>query len=43
MALGPWVLHLKLESKFIKTDERSPLSYLVNPLMGYFYRAFREG
>ena len=27
---------------FIKTEERSPLSYLVNPLMGYFYRAFRE-
>lgn len=27
---------------FIKTEERSPLSYLVNPLKGYFYRAFRE-
>jgi HlyD family secretion protein len=27
---------------FIKTAERSPLSYLINPLMGYFYRAFRE-
>lgn len=28
---------------FIKTSERSPLSYLVDPLMVYFYRAFREG
>lgn len=28
---------------FIKTAERSPLSYLVNPLMVYFSRALREG
>jgi HlyD family type I secretion membrane fusion protein len=27
---------------FIKTAERSPLSYLVAPLAEYFYRAFRE-
>jgi HlyD family secretion protein len=27
---------------FIKTAERSPLSYLTKPLMDYFYRAFRE-
>ncbi|WP_170479813.1 HlyD family type I secretion periplasmic adaptor subunit [Ruegeria arenilitoris] len=26
----------------IKTDERTPLSYLVKPLADYFYRAFRE-
>lgn len=26
----------------IKTDERTPLSYLVKPLSDYFYRAFRE-
>lgn len=27
---------------FIKTAERSPLSYLVKPLMDYFNKAFRE-
>ena len=27
---------------FIKTDERTPLSYLVQPLSVYFARAFRE-
>lgn len=27
---------------FIKTSDRSPLSYLVKPLMGYFKKAFRE-
>ena len=27
---------------FIRTAERSPLSYLTKPLMDYFYRAFRE-
>ena len=27
---------------FIKTTERSPLSYLTKPFMDYFYRAFRE-
>ncbi len=26
----------------IKTDERTPLSYLVKPMSDYFYRAFRE-
>lgn len=26
----------------IKTDERTPLSYLVKPMADYFYRAFRE-
>ncbi len=26
----------------IKTDERTPLSYLIKPLADYFYRAFRE-
>jgi HlyD family secretion protein len=28
---------------FIKTAERSPLSYLAKPLTDYFVRAFREG
>jgi HlyD family secretion protein len=28
---------------FIKTDDRSPLSYFVKPLADYFTRAFREG
>lgn len=27
---------------FIRTDERSPLTYLVKPMMDYFNRAFRE-
>lgn len=27
---------------FIKTDERSPITYLVKPLTDYFKRAFRE-
>lgn len=27
---------------YIRTAERSPLSYLTKPLMDYFYRAFRE-
>jgi HlyD family type I secretion membrane fusion protein len=27
---------------FIKTAERSPLSYLLKPLMDYFNKAFRE-
>ncbi len=27
---------------FIKTGDRSPLQYLLKPLAGYFYRAFRE-
>ncbi len=27
---------------FIKTDERTPLAYLVKPLANYFNRAFRE-
>lgn len=27
---------------FIKTGDRSPLKYIVKPLAGYFYRAFRE-
>lgn len=27
---------------YIRTDERSPMSYLVKPLMDYFNRAFRE-
>jgi multidrug efflux pump subunit AcrA (membrane-fusion protein) len=27
---------------FIKTQERSPLSYLMKPLMDYFNKAFRE-
>lgn len=26
----------------IKTDERTPFSYLIKPLADYFYRAFRE-
>lgn len=28
---------------FVKTDDRSPLAYLVKPLTDYFARAFREG
>lgn len=28
---------------FIKTTERTPISYLTQPLSGYFRRAFREG
>lgn len=28
---------------FIKTDERTPISFLVKPLADYFNRAFREG
>lgn len=28
---------------FIKTSDRSPLSYLVKPLTDYFVKAFREG
>ena len=28
---------------FIKTEERSPLSYLAKPLTDYFERAFRDG
>ncbi len=28
---------------FIRTDDRSPLAYLVKPLSDYFARAFREG
>jgi HlyD family type I secretion membrane fusion protein len=28
---------------YIRTAERSPLSYLTKPLADYFYRAFREG
>ena len=27
---------------FIRTDERSPLTYLIKPMMDYFNRAFRE-
>ncbi len=27
---------------FIRTDDRSPLTYLIKPLMDYFNRAFRE-
>jgi HlyD family secretion protein len=27
---------------FIRTEERSPISYLVRPFADYFYRAFRE-
>ena len=27
---------------FIRTDDRSPLTYLVKPMMDYFNRAFRE-
>jgi HlyD family secretion protein len=26
----------------IKTDERTPLSYLIKPMADYFNRAFRE-
>jgi HlyD family secretion protein len=28
---------------FLRTDDRSPLAYLVKPLTDYFTRAFREG
>jgi HlyD family secretion protein len=28
---------------FIKTDERTPISFLVKPMTDYFNRAFREG
>ncbi len=28
---------------FIKTTDRTPLSYLIKPLMDYFTKAFREG
>jgi HlyD family secretion protein len=28
---------------FIRTEERTPLDYLVKPLADYFARAFREG
>lgn len=28
---------------FIKTEDRSPLAYLIRPLSGYFDKAFREG
>lgn len=28
---------------FLKTRDRTPLSYLVDPLASYFFRAFREG
>jgi multidrug efflux pump subunit AcrA (membrane-fusion protein) len=28
---------------FIRTSDRSPLSYLVKPLTDYFAKAFREG
>ena len=27
---------------FIKTTDRTPLAYLVKPLMDYFNKAFRE-
>jgi len=27
---------------FVRTDDRSPVSYLIKPLMDYFYKAFRE-
>jgi len=27
---------------FIRTDERTPLSYLTKPLTDYFVKAFRE-
>jgi multidrug efflux pump subunit AcrA (membrane-fusion protein) len=27
---------------FLKTEERTPLSYLTQPLMAYVQRAFRE-
>jgi HlyD family secretion protein len=27
---------------FMRTEERTPLSYLTQPLTGYFKRAFRE-
>ena len=28
---------------FIRTDDRTPLTYLVKPLADYFAKAFREG
>lgn len=28
---------------FLKTDDRTPLSYLTKPLTDYFGRALREG
>ncbi|MEL6532334.1 MAG: HlyD family type I secretion periplasmic adaptor subunit, partial [Pseudomonadota bacterium] len=28
---------------FIRTQDRSPLAYFVEPLAAYFNRAFREG
>ncbi|MGB1331283.1 MAG: HlyD family type I secretion periplasmic adaptor subunit, partial [Paracoccaceae bacterium] len=28
---------------FIRTSDRSPISYLVKPLTDYFAKAFREG
>ena len=27
---------------YIRTEDRSPLAYLIKPLMDYFNRAFRE-
>ncbi len=27
---------------FLKTDKRTPLSYLIKPLSGYFTKAFRQ-
>jgi HlyD family secretion protein len=27
---------------FIRTDDRSPIAYLVKPLADYFTKAFRE-
>ena len=35
------VSHLSVDA-FIRTDDRSPFSYLVRPLSGYFDKAFRE-
>ena len=32
-----------LVEEFIRTSDRSPLSYLVKPLTDYFAKAFREG
>ena len=28
---------------YIRTEERTPMAYLVKPLTDYFNRAFREG
>ena len=36
------ILGMPVEA-FIRTSERSPLSYLVKPLTDYFAKAFREG